>query len=331
VDERQVRSKSPISRAVRFTLVGLGAVAVPPAVGRAEKACTARLVPDDAGPAWGDALREARARLARLGPHHDCRAVEIVVGLDGGATLSFLTTDGRGTARALETPSDLMPTLEALLVTLPPGEPAAAASVFPSASASPDRPPSAPPAPAAPDVDRRASTLNILASAVTGGRVAWGPVTYTTPSFAFRPSVALGRWEIGVFAEHSPVYHAVKAATPEGFSLSSFGTGMFLGRRERVSAFNLGYGMTLGVSGMSEEATSTPGSTTSRAVDAAQPRVGGYGKGSYPATWPVRLAVEADLDTALGRLRSATTKERDLPGLPRVAFALSLGVEVMFQ
>ncbi len=92
----------------------------------AAASCPLELVPTEAPAAWKTAAQAATQRLAGSGSY-DCGSVEIAVRPTGGALVTFITTDGRRAVRALLAPEELAPTLDALLVTLPPDPPAGAA------------------------------------------------------------------------------------------------------------------------------------------------------------------------------------------------------------
>jgi hypothetical protein len=288
------------------------ALAAAPASARAA-ACPVRLLPADAAPGWREAVAEAAARLAAPGSAHDCRAVEVVVGPTGSATLAFVTTDGRGAARALEAPADLGPALEALLVTRLPSSEAPAEPRRPQ-----DSPPPPPPRP----------ELHLHLGAATGVRMVGQPVSFATPVFALRAAIGLDRWELGLAADFAPHHRPLAGGAPEAFALTSFATGLTVGRREPVGGASLAYGFSVAVQASSEEAADLAAVTTSRSLDVALPRLGLYARLAYPKTARARFTADLGLDVALGNLRLKSTEERQLPALPRLGAALALGVEL---
>lgn len=299
------------ARALALALTA-GRVLAAPASARAAAACPIRLLPADAAPAWREAVTQAALRLAAPGSTHDCRAVEVVVDPAGAATLAFVTTDGRGAARALSAPADLGPTLEALLVTrpAPPPEPARAAVA-----------PPAPPPPPRPE-------LHLHLGASAGGRLVGLPASSVTPVFALRAAVALDRWELGLSADFAPYHRPLTGGAPDGFAFTSFATGLTVGRREPVGGAAIAYGLSVAVQSLSEEAADLAALSTSRSLDVALPRLGVYARLAYPQRARARFTAEFGLDAALGNLRLKSTEERQLPGLPRFGAALALGVEV---
>lgn len=311
-------------RLAAAALLGMAPALAAPSIARAAGPCPIRLAPDTAAAPWKEAVARAAARLARLDSPHDCRAVDVIVGPDGGATLAFVTTDGRGAARALEAPADLAPALEALLVTLPPPrapspppprEPSPATSV-------PVQAPTAtlPPAPPRPD-------LHLLLGASAGGRLVWLPFSHASPAFSFRASVLVDHWEIGVVADYAPVHRPLVLTPPDGFALSTFAAGFTFGRRASAAGASFGYGTTLTVQSASEEATDIPAVASTREIDTAHPRFGLYGKVAYPERARVRFTTELGLDAVLGSLRDKAARQRQLPALSRFGVALSVGVE----
>ncbi len=248
------------------------------------------------------------------------------MGATGGATLAFLTTDGRGAARSLASAAELSPTLEALLITtVAPPEPPPLEAPLPSPRpALPQPPPGTATAPS-PVAER---TVGWLLTAEVGGRATGLASRYLAPSFVLQPTVATGPWEVGAFVEFAPSYAAVSFTPPEGFALSTLTTGVVLGVRHDLGELALGLGGTMAVQSVSIEADDLPDLNTSRSVDVAQPRLGAYGKVAYPSTSMVRILGLANADAVLGRLRANATEERRLPGLARFGLGLSVGVEV---
>ncbi len=245
----------------------------------------------------------------------------------GGALVTFLTTDGRRAVRALMSPEELAPALDALLVTLPP-EPVRPGAV-PAAPATPE-PPRTPPAgpaqggpqggaPAAPSAEAH---FHLGASA--GLRFGFGGA-YVTPALGLRPSGTFGAWELAGVVEYDPSYSYLPGGSPSGFKLWSFVAGVQVGRREAIGNVALGYGLGVGVASIREEANDADGTT--KVGDRAQPRASLYGRLVYPrrSTW--RGTLDLRIDAALGSVKKQASLRNDLPDLPRWGVLLSLGVE----
>lgn len=313
--------------AVCAGLLGVSLVAASPATAATEpSACVLRLVPADAPSPWRLAVAAATRRLATLPSAHDCRTVEIAVRPDGSATLLFLTTDGRGAERALGGPNELAPTLEALLVTLPPAAPEAPTDPAPAAPAKAEPSPASAVAPA----PSSSPPLRLSLGLTAGPRFALGAASHVAPSFTLRPTLEVGGWEAALFAEANPVHAAVHGVAFDA-SLWSYATGLSLGRRERIARWQVGYGVTLGVAVASESASEIPEVQGARSFDVTLPRAGGYARAIYPADAPVRLTLDVAGDAMIGELRDATTAKRYLPPFARYGAASAIGVEVSFR
>lgn len=309
-------------------IVGIGVCA---ASGAAHADCPLALVPAEASPPWAAAAEAARKRL-QSEVSGDCGSVEVAVRPSGGALLTFTTTDGRRALRALMSPDELGPSLDALLVTLAP-EPAPPVSPTPAPTA-PNRvePPTTwreprvngvPEAsPAGQQVPSSARELHFQLAASGGVRLGFGGV-YATPAIALRPSGSFGAWELAGAVEYDPSYSYLPGG--QRFRLWSFIAGVQLGRQEPLGPFGFGYGLGLGVASIQEEANDDDGTT--KVADFGQPRVSAYGRFVYPrrATW--RGTFDVGLDAALGSIKKRATLRSDLPELPRWGVITSLGIE----
>lgn len=293
----------------------------------AAASCPLELVPAEAPAAWRTAAQAATQRLAASGSH-DCGSVEIAVRPTGGALVTFITTDGRRAVRALLAPEELAPTLDALLVTLPPDPPApepAPAAPAPTVDAAAPPEPMRAPAPTTRPTTAAPEVHFILGGAV-GLRMGFGGV-YATPDAALRASGTFGAWELGAIAEYAPYYAYLPGGTPSGFWLWSFIAGVQAGRRESLGNWNLGYGLGFGVASVHEEADDTDGS--GKVADYGQPRTATYVRLSFPRRARWRGVVELTLDAVLGSVKKRATVRNDVPDLPRFGATLNLGIEAL--
>lgn len=293
----------------------------------AAASCPLDLVPVDAPAAWKSAAQGAAQRLA-ASDGHDCGSVEVAVRPTGGALVTFITTDGRRAVRALLAPEELAPTLDALLVTLPPDAPAPE-PVTPAPAPPVDAAVRVEPRPAPPPATRPATAspeVHFLLGGAAGVRLGFGGA-YASPDAALRASGTFGAWELGAIAEYAPYYAYLPGGTPSGFWLWSFIAGVQAGRRESVGNWNLGYGLGFGVASVHEEANETDGS--GKVADYGQPRTAAYLRLSFPRRARFRGVVDLTLDAVLGSVKKRATVRSDVPDLPRFGAALNLGIEAL--
>lgn len=316
----------------RLRAIGIGCAAFAwllPA--HADSACPIVLEPREPSTAWHEKAREAEGVFAKLAERqHDCRSVRIEVQPEGNALLTFTTTDGRIAVRLLHSPSDIPPTLEALLVTLPVETPIEAPS--PSTKVSPNPLPSKQPAahdqPDQPAVSAPArSPHRMFFEAFSGARFGFG-AGYFAPALGLRATMQLVRWEIGVRGEWNPLYVPLVDSAPPGYSMYSFQANLFLGRRDvrRFGAFQ--YGAMMGIAAIQEEADADPATKGKVDIGAFQPRIGGYGGVVIPREGKIRLNIGLFGDFALWGLRAKGTVVKNLPALPRLGLGLTIGMEV---
>ncbi|MFO0611104.1 MAG: hypothetical protein U0414_00855 [Polyangiaceae bacterium] len=299
---------------------------------RGDEACAVRVTPVDAPPAWQAAKSDAEHRLATWPAAHDCRQIELLVHPDGGATLTFLTSDGRGTARALEQPSEVVPALEALLVTLPapvpePGPPPAPPPTPPVPAPPLLAPRTQAPAPVVDPPRSSAPAVHVVVDLEVGARFSFGETQYASPTVAVRPGVSFGPWELDLRLDLTPLFAPLDRAALEGFAMSSVTAGIGFGRREVLPSAAFGYGLWVGVAAVSQEATASPAQTTPRELEAVQPHIGAAGRVVLPSRGWGRALFELNLDLALARLRPGAVRERALLDLPRFGAVVAVGAE----
>ncbi len=312
--------------------LGVGAsVALATITAQAE--CRLELVPHDAPVAWTAVAGAAGRRLASASAH-DCQSVEVAVRPSGGALVTFITTDGRRGVRALMSPEELEPALDALLVTLPPESSAAAAAARPPAAVAvlPTSPAiaAADVAPPTSVVTRTAASpardpeVHFRIGVSAGARFGFGGA-YASPALGLRPSGAFGRWELSGALEYDPAYAYLPGGSPPGFKLWSFIAAVQVGRILPLGRVALSSGFGLGVASIREEAKDANG--TAAVADFGQPRVSAYGRVAFPrqSTWKATLGL--DLDAVLGSIKRRASLRNDLPNLPRWGATISVGVE----
>ena len=312
--------------------LGVGAgVALATIAAQAE--CPLELVPTDAPAAWTAVAGTAGRRLASASAH-DCQSVEVAVRPSGGALVTFITTDGRRGVRALMSPEELEPALDALLVTLPPDSNAAAAPAHPRAAA--PAPPTLPVV-ATDDVPPQTSVATRTAASPARGPEVHFRIglsagarfgfrgAYASPALGLRPSGAFGSWELSGALEYDPASAYLRGSSPPGFKLWSFIAAVQVGRSLPFGGVAASYGLGLGVATIREEANDANG--TAAVADFGQPRVSAYGRVAFPrqSTWKGTLGL--DLDAVLGSIKRRASLRSDLPYLPRWGAIISVGVE----
>jgi hypothetical protein len=285
-------------------------------------------MPEDAPVVWLDAARNAEERLAR--DAGDCGSVVIEV-QHAGAVIIFATRDGRQATRSVRSADEILPTLQALLVTGPPPS-AAAPNPMPAAApaaalASPrDRVPVA----RAPEGSRAAASesgAHVVASALVGGRLGL-PGPFISPPLSVRVSVLVARWELGIRAEYEPAFAWGGGAAPASFSLQRYSFGVTAGRREPLGPAAVGFGLTGGISAFDEsgaDSTGQPGSAAG--ISPAEPLLGVYASLLFPRRSPLRLRAELSSDVAVARLGRTLEIDPALPALPWSSVGTCLGME----
>jgi hypothetical protein len=193
--------------------LALGTAATLPC--RAAGTCALEVTGPDT-PAWREAVGSLDLRAA---DDSDCATIRLALG-DETSRLTFVTNDGRTAERNLREPSELAPTLEALLVTGTPSpspqpepepepepEPAAAPprrsrSPLPS----PDLDDSTPSLPVAPAIDALTAAFTLQLGVRGGASGLVSPVIYGAVT------MDRSRWEIGVWGALEPEYGAFGAS-----------------------------------------------------------------------------------------------------------------------
>lgn len=299
----------------------------------ASGACPVLLAPSEADEAWKKASLLAEKHL---GEHadapQDCRSVSIEVQREGNALLTFTTVDGRIAVRLLHAPEDIIPTLEALLVTLPVAPPASPTSPSPEPTRGPDKPPDV----GAPSPRFQARHWSPVVSVPTprflfgvsvGGR--WGiDEMLFGPTIQLRGSYELSAWELGVRAEYAPTYSRLVDGDPQGFQMYSLAASIAIGRRETFSRFAIPIGITMGLAGVHEAIDSNPTVKGDINLDTFEPLVGTYLGLVMPERGLFRFSLGLGFDVALVGLKDSAAKARGLPTLPRFGLGLSMGMEV---
>ncbi len=284
-----------LSAALTLLLVSLSA-----ANGSASAACRVQLTGSDDA-AWLNAKQRLEAELALL-PGADCAEISVQVS-PAGALLRFKTHDQRVAVRTVSTPEELLPTVQALGVTVSvPTPPASEDSSIPDKVLVPPPPPAGSGPAFGGHFGVRAGA-NGLVSPILGGFAAIG----------------LKRWELGVLGRVEMHYTRVGRSEPKPIDSTGFAFGVSVGRREPLGNVSLMGGAALLLAGLREDSGTKRGR--------AEARIGGYTGVSWPRSGRWRL--RSDLGGELVPYHVGKS-ERDLNGntsLPWFAFHLGLGME----
>jgi hypothetical protein len=310
----------------RFALAALaaaGGVSLCRGEGRADPRCLVSVVPAEAEERWQDAARALEARLKNVAREIDCSAVTLEVAKER-AFLVFTTRDGRQAVRQLQSPDELGPIVDALLVTLPPAPPAPPAPAVatepaPSSSvtgAPLERPPVPPLASSA--------GAHVVFQLLAGGRVGESG-GFVSPTFGLRGGVLAGAWEFTAFGQWDPV-HAMVAGAPAGFSMSRYAVGVQAGRRAAVAASALAFGATTSIA-VTNEVGQDGGGGSSGGPSAAEPLVGAYLALVYPRSSRLRVRPELAADVVATRVGHTYSIDPALPALPWWSASASIGIE----
>lgn len=130
-------------------------------------------------------------------------------------------SDGRSTERSVDQPSELLTTLEALVMMPPTAAPAIVSSEPRTGSTGPQR-----------AQTPRASVhdpIHVEFGAEVSGRLAWKP-TYLSPALGLHIGLRLDGWMFGIDARSEP-YQFPVGRPSDGFEMDGFGVGIFLNRR----------------------------------------------------------------------------------------------------
>jgi hypothetical protein len=304
------------------TLALVGAFAATPSARAAdETTCSVRLVGDDGGAGYREAVAAEDARVAKLDQAtNDCRLIEVHVTLDG-AVVVFTTRDGRQAVRRIASPAELGSTVEALLVTTP---------VAPKTE--PEEPP-APPPKAKPRVSSQApsppvdpeNTTRVIALMDVGARLA-APGRFVTPTIALGAHMLVRRWEIGAEVAIEPLY-GTSQATPAGFQMIGTVISVGAGRREPLgSGFEL---LAMGratVALMHEEIEATSEAEETQG-SRAELRLGAAGSLIYAREARFRMRATLSGDYIPKALSGGRLIDSSLPRLPSWGATLTIGAE----
>jgi opacity protein-like surface antigen len=298
--------------------------------------CTARLeAPDVASDdRWSGAVDELNGQLREQAS--DCALLRVQPTARGSALVLLTTVDGRSAARRISRPEELASAVRALLVSSPNGaedEGPPAEETAPEETPEDQTSASPPERRAGSPVDANVSSDTLVGSKNTKISEVFLSVAaglrlpahdFASPMGKVRAGVVLGRWELSAFGRWEPTRHVADDDSAHHTSLSSFGGGASVGRRESLGVASLLIG---GTAAIHIDRTSFHDGY-SRAEGAHDellaPRFGGYVGVLFPVSSRVRMRTELSGELALA------TKPVDvrLPESPPWGVGLTFGFEV---
>lgn len=335
-----------------------------PASASADPRCEVRLEGGISGE-WSSAVRSVDRTLGHGAA--DCR--EIVVTPDlRGATVVFTTREGRMAQRRIERPSDLLPLIDALLVTVPfsagpelspapltlPTPATGEVATERSAVLSPLEPPmpktnarvgANPPSPefsitlprqleGLPDRDvaekpREPDVAKVLLGLGAGLRGAF-PGVSVAPTGQVMVGFALTRWEFGLLGRWEFEHDMGTEATVGHVHASAIGGGAVVGRRDRVGPFLFVYGTSLEVFAAQEEygERSTDGASHVSLSDSFADPRAGLYLGCVLPR-NARFRLRVQLDGEMA-INQHVPSSSELPMFPKWSAGLTIGAETAF-
>lgn len=316
-----------VSRALGATIVAAWTAQTAEAA-TVRPACSVTVVPSDASEDWRNAARAVQEHLQDAGTG-DCSALTISIAGDH-ASVQFATADGRRALRSIDTPSDLGPLVEALLVTWPREESVRA-------------PLAAVPAVAPEPLDRagedhasaptNGGSARLTFRGAAGTRIS-SPGAFASPSFGIGAGFVVGAWEVSAFSVVDPVHFLVESARPTGFTMSRYAVGVALGRRLVVGGAAIAAGLSTSVAVTQEagpdngnDAGAQLGDAQAGGASAAEPLVATYVGFVYPRTSAIRLRPELSAEIVASRIGRTLTIDPSLPPLPWWNGAATLAIE----
>ncbi len=279
---------------------------------RTDRACDIVVDPSTPASPWRDAVERARVELAKNG--EACRTAHLTIDGDG-ATLEFMTRDGRLAVRPVRQPDELVPTLDALLVPLP--APAPTPTIAETSPTESDKPTGQTP----PDNP----SASLLLSALAGGRVS-APDGYLSFNLALGASLILKHWELGIVAQANPAYRHLDDDDLPNARLSDIGAGIIAGRRIPLGDVTVIAGGSLSASILHEKWSPAIGDPAEQEAERGQALVGVFASASFPAHWSTRFRTTLSGDVDATHLGGAIPTPGD-PVLPWCGFTLAMGVE----
>ena len=270
---------------------------------------------------WEAEVPALRARLTALGHVDACARVTIRAEATGVSV--NVKSDSHPATRHLTEPSELVRTVEALVV-LP--APIDAVDDAPLVDALPAAPRPAERQQPAPPPVHPVFASHIEFAAAASARVGGNPLMAGAGIAAFAGLVE-GNWLVGVDARWEFADGYVSAAPPSGFSMDSGAIGVAVGHRSRIGAFACDalVGPTL-VLESQEAFGSTPEASDGIGASALDARLDLTLRATGPTSSRVRMSAAGDIKVSPHRVLHPKHLDPELPPLPAWTSGLAVGV-----
>jgi hypothetical protein len=280
---------------------------------RAEEQCASPLIQLDlqGRPEWEAEVPALRARLRSL--EHVDTCAHVAIRAEEHGVLVNVTSRGRSATRFVSEPSELVHTVEALVVLPPPLEEPPAVT-----------PTTAPPRESEPVKSPPATHMEIAGGASV--RLGGNPLI-VGGGMATSAGLVDHGWLIGVSARWEFAANFVSLTPPSGFSMGSGAVGVEFGRRWGFGGFN--YDVLVGPT-VALESQEAYGPSTGKdegiggsAIDA---RLNLKLRASGPSSARVRVYATGDVEVSPRRLFHQKQLDPELPPLPAWTSGIAVGV-----
>jgi hypothetical protein len=259
------------------------------------------------GSSWSERIEPLRAEL-RDAIIDRCAQVEIH--LEGNEAVVSVESRGRKARRRVSEPSELVRTVEALVVLPPLPEPSAAASPSERVPDEPVRPPT-------PPVEQTRVDIGVAGSLRLGGAV------YVGGGFAAMADVVVDRFVLGIAGRWDIEDGYVSEPTASGFNMESGALGVLLGRRLRLRWATVDALVDGQIVVENQEENGPDDGLGGETLDT---RLGLGLRASESRTVGFRPYVLADVEASPARIRHPKQLDPALPFLPSWTSGLSLGI-----
>jgi hypothetical protein len=270
---------------------------------------------------WEAEVPALRARLTALGHVDACARVTIRAEATGVSV--NVTSGSRSATRHLTEPSELVRTVEALVVL-----PAPIDSVDESPLVDPPQDASRPSdrRQALPEPVHPAIGSHMEFAAAASARMGGNPLMVGAGLAAFAGLVE-GNWLVGVDARWEFADGYVSATPPSGFSMNSGAIGVAVGHRSHIGAFACD--ALIGPTLVLESQEAFPATTTATegiGTNALDPRVDLTLRATGPTSSRLRLYAAGDIEVSPHRVVHPKQLDPELPPLPAWTSGVAVGV-----